>query len=273
MQNDDAQYDIKTGHAIQCNNLSQNIFRRYLIIFAVLLSAIIILCINNIAVYKSYSQLRSNLEEAFRKMNNYQSGRNDLLVSNEKLVKANDDLKEKNNEIYAQNEQILTQIQVIKKINEQLVMKNKELQEDNIELQNSLKKAASVGIKPQNYTSFDGVSRSAVNRRIYIGRFLGTAYTPCKEECGNNKGITNSGEPIIPGLSIAIDSDYWPFGTVFYIKGLGYAVAMDTGSAIKGKYRFDFAVFDKKFAQTLGQNYWEVYLIKLGNGRVEDLNF
>ena len=42
---------------------------------------------------------------------------------------------------------------------------------------------------------------------------------------------------------------------------------MDTGSAIKGKYRFDFAVFDRNFAKQLGTNYWDVYLVKLGNGK------
>lgn len=46
---------------------------------------------------------------------------------------------------------------------------------------------------------------------------------------------------------------------------------MDTGSAIKGKKRFDFAVFDKDFANKLGTSYWDVYLVKLGNGKVEDV--
>ena len=55
---------------------------------------------------------------------------------------------------------------------------------------------------------------------------------------------------------------------MFYVKGLGYTVAMDTGSAIKGKYRFDFSVFDKKFAQELGTREWEVYLVEMGSGRV-----
>jgi len=44
---------------------------------------------------------------------------------------------------------------------------------------------------------------------------------------------------------------------------------MDTGSAIKGKYRFDFAVFDKNFANKLGANYWDVYLVKMGNGKLK----
>ena len=58
---------------------------------------------------------------------------------------------------------------------------------------------------------------------------------------------------------------------MFYIRGLGYAVAMDTGSAIKGRNRFDFAVFDKNFANSLGARYWDVYLVKLGKGNVDKI--
>ena len=46
---------------------------------------------------------------------------------------------------------------------------------------------------------------------------------------------------------------------------------MDTGSAIKGKYRFDFSVLDKEFAQQLGSRKWEVYLVRLGKGNITDL--
>lgn len=164
------------------------------------------------------------------------------------------------------------QVEGFKKKLEEMDHKNRELTEDNIELQNSLKMAASAGTKPQNYQRFEGLSsRGSLERGKYIGKFLGTAYTPSKDECGNNQGITCSGKPIIPGISVAIDNEYWPFGTVFYIKGLGYAVAMDTGSAIKGKNRFDFAVFNKEFAKELGSRYWDVYLVKMGNGKVEDI--
>ncbi len=45
---------------------------------------------------------------------------------------------------------------------------------------------------------------------------------------------------------------------------------MDTGSAIKGKNRFDFAVLDKKFAYALGQQYYDVYLVKMGNGKITE---
>jgi len=145
------------------------------------------------------------------------------------------------------------------------------LVEDNIELQNTLKMAAAAGIKPQNYTEFKGLSsRSSIDRGEYIGKFLGTAYTPSKEECGNDNGITNSGKTYNSrNICLQLTKNYWPFGTVFYIKGLGYAVAMDTGSAIKGKYRFDFAVFDKKLRKQIGSKLLDVYLVKMATGKLK----
>lgn len=172
--------------------------------------------------------------------------------------------------ILNENKKILKEMQVLKNEITEIKKKNRELTEDNIALQNSLKMAAEAGVKPQNFLKFNGLSsRAELNKGDYIGKFLGTAYTPSFDECGNNLGITYSGKPIAAGISLAIDKDHWPVGTVFYIKGLGYAVAMDTGSAIKGRKRFDFAVFNKEFARILGQKYWDVYLIKTGNGTAE----
>lgn len=244
---------------------------RYFGVIFVLFILIIMLCINNLMIFKSYRELQQQVDVAAKKIESVTAERDRLFKENEVLKARNIKIKQDNERIIQQNEKILNELYSIRRINDELVRKNKELVEDNIALQNSLKIAASAGIKPQNYTKFNGLSsRGEIKRGKYIGKFLGTAYTPSKDECGNNKGITNSGKPIIPGISIAVDTRYWPFGTVFYIKGLGYAVAMDTGSAIKGKYRFDFSVFDKNFAKKLGSRRWDVYLVKLGRGYVED---
>jgi 3D (Asp-Asp-Asp) domain-containing protein len=48
---------------------------------------------------------------------------------------------------------------------------------------------------------------------------------------------------------------------------------MDTGGAIKGKNRIDFAVFDKAFAKKIGRRKFEVYLISIGNGKVDTIKF
>ena len=134
--------------------------------------------------------------------------------------------------------------------------------EENIRLQDTLKMAASVGIAPQNFNDADPAETAVDYSKLeYIGEFEGTAYTPSPDECSNSLGYTASGKPIVAGVSIAVDTDYWKLGTEFYIEGLGYVVAMDTGSAVKGKYRFDYAVFDKSFAYKLGRRNWKVYKV------------
>jgi len=255
--------------------------KKTLILIAYILFVVLVsLAVNNYFIYMWYKDTRVKYEDTFLRIQEITAENDNLISKNDMITYEYNLLKEQFREIAAQNEQMSAQLEEIMSKNNELIEKNKQLEEqnkelvqDNIELQNSLKKAASVGIKPQSYTEFEGLSsRGSIERGQYLGKFLGTAYTPCAQECGNNLGITNSGKPIIPGVSIAVDKNYWPFGTVFYIKGLGYAVAMDTGSAIKGRNRFDFAVFDKNFANKLGSTYWDVYLVKMGNGKVEDIS-
>lgn len=237
------------------------------------------LCINNYTVLQSYRVVRDELEDAYKRMDSAKMVSSDLEDKVQEAAKQRDALALENRSLkdaYTKasrgSADITKQLESVKKQNSELSKKNKELVDDNVALQNSLKMAAAVGVKPQNYSLFEGLdARGAVNRGKYVGKFTGTAYTPSKEECGNDRGVTNSGKPIMPGVSVAVDTKYWPFGTVFYIKGLGYTVAMDTGSAIKGKYRFDFSVFDKEFARELGSRKWDVYLVKLGNGNVGDI--
>ena len=76
----------------------------------------------------------------------------------------------------------------------------------------------------------------------YVGNFMCTAY--CCEEyariCGGN-GITATGTPVTAGLTVAVDPDVIPLGTILYIEGVGIRIAQDTGSAIKGQ-KIDVAV-------------------------------
>lgn len=51
-------------------------------------------------------------------------------------------------------------------------------------------------------------------------------------------GITASGKKAKPG-TLAADTRYYPFGTVFYIPGYGYGMVEDRGGAIKGRHRLD----------------------------------
>jgi 3D (Asp-Asp-Asp) domain-containing protein len=75
-------------------------------------------------------------------------------------------------------------------------------------------------------------------RLVYIGNFKYTYY--CDERikghiCGGS-GVTASGAPTQVGKTIAVDRSVIPLGTTVYIEGVGFRVAQDTGSAVKGKH-------------------------------------
>lgn len=181
------------------------------IIFVVVIS----LGVNNYIIYNWYKGTREKYEDTFLRIQTISEENSSLVSKNRATTQEYSLLEDKFEKISTQHEQITMQLEEIKNRNYELMEKNKELEDknkelaqDNIELQNTLKKAASVGIRPQSFTEFQGISsRGSVERGRYVGKFLGTAYTPCSSECGNNLGITNSGQPIIPGVSIAIDKN------------------------------------------------------------------
>ena len=77
----------------------------------------------------------------------------------------------------------------------------------------------------------------------YVGEFTLTAY--CTEAyphiCGTGSGITKSGAPVTPGITVAADLSVLPLGTVVYIDGVGVRMVQDTGGALRGRH-LDVAV-------------------------------
>lgn len=81
---------------------------------------------------------------------------------------------------------------------------------------------------------------------INLGMFTVTAYCSCEKCCGKwsyNRPLDENGKPIVytasgeiatEGITIAADTNVYPFGTELYINGHKYIV-QDRGSAIKGK--------------------------------------
>lgn len=93
-----------------------------------------------------------------------------------------------------------------------------------------------------------------------LGNWYVSCYTATAGECDSNPSVTASGKLVTPSFTMAVDNNFWKFGTIFYIEGLGFGVAADTGSAIKGKNRADFLVASKTFANLASGNR-RVYLV------------
>lgn len=65
-----------------------------------------------------------------------------------------------------------------------------------------------------------------------IGIFITTAYCPCYD-CSSVWGWqTSTGAIAKEGVTIAVDPNVIPYGTVVYIEGMGEYIAQDCGSAI-----------------------------------------
>ena len=82
-------------------------------------------------------------------------------------------------------------------------------------------------------------------------------------------GITADGTKAIKGI-IAADTDYYPYGTIFFIPGYGFGVVHDTGSKIKGKYRLDLFFSSHEKAMEWGNQKMLIKLWRDDRARPED---
>lgn len=106
-----------------------------------------------------------------------------------------------------------------------------------------------------------------------LGEFIITYYCSCEKCCGkwavdrpvvSGKKIvfTASGAIAQAGITIAVDPSVVPFGTLLYIEGIGYRIAQDTGSSIKGN-KIDIYVNKHADIPVKGRHPAQVY--KLNN--------
>jgi len=106
------------------------------------------------------------------------------------------------------------------------------------------------------------VSRGGENIRFERAlEVTATAYCPCTICCGPYaNGYTHTGIPARKGV-IAVDPAVIPLGTRVYVEGYGFAVAADTGSAIKGQ-RVDVCFDTHPEALSWGMRKVKVYILQ-----------
>lgn len=94
-------------------------------------------------------------------------------------------------------------------------------------------------------------------RSAQVLRCEATAYSPYDYGVGS---YTASGHPLRRGL-VAVDPRVIPLGTRLYIEGYGYAIASDTGGAIRGN-KVDLAVDSYEEAIQFGRRAVVVHILE-----------
>ena len=110
-----------------------------------------------------------------------------------------------------------------------------------------------------------GVLRASRGSEDYYEQKLTMTSTAYTADRGDDNGITALGPPCVRdpnGYStIAVDPNVIPLGTKVYIEGYGYAIAQDTGGAIKGNI---IDVYFNSYEETInwGRRPVTVYILK-----------
>ena len=111
------------------------------------------------------------------------------------------------------------------------------------------------------YGTGDTISRGGKTLRFRKVLYLrATAYTPGKESNPAGDGLTATGLPARRGV-VAVDPAVIPLGSRVYVDGYGYAVAADTGGAIRG-HRIDLCMDSVAEAMDFGIQTVKVYLLE-----------
>ncbi|MBO8169321.1 MAG: LysM peptidoglycan-binding domain-containing protein [Thermoanaerobacteraceae bacterium] len=103
--------------------------------------------------------------------------------------------------------------------------------------------------------------------KIYPGQVLkveATAYTHAKsggDINGTGDGRTSIGYQVDRGI-VAVDPRVIPYNSILHIPGYGYAVAADTGGAIRGK-RIDLFFPSREEALRFGRRQVEVRIVRV----------
>lgn len=194
-----------------------------------------------------------------------------LYDQNIKLKEQNDKLEERQKETLNNNSKLKIELKEksdilneretkIQNLEQKLQEEKKKLDEKDAELKKALaakeaKRQREVALSKQTQTKkSEAVVVSRNNSEVVSKEFYveATAYTPW---CAGCSGITATGINVAanPNMKvIAVDPRVIPLGSKVWVEGYGYAIAGDTGGAIKGN-KIDLLMSSKDKAYKWGR--------------------
>lgn len=181
-----------------------------------------------------------------------------LSSSNEKIVASQDALKEKARTLSTEVQQLKADKSSLEATNKKLIGENTSLKKTKAATASKTStavKAKVAGVTTENKQP--SRSNSSVAKTFTVTATAYTAY------CAGCSGVTRTGVDLRknPSLKlIAVDPKVIPLGTKVWVEGYGYAIAGDTGGAIKGN-KIDLHMSTKDAAYKWGRRQVQIKVL------------
>lgn len=237
---------------------------------SLLTCSLVVVCLAESVVCYSLTNKVNEKNEEITKVKKY----------NDELDNKNDELRETNNSLEKDLKSTVKDVESLKvdlkevkkakeeleEVKKELNKKSKSLSAENERLKDELKKKKADNGKAVKVQKRDVTTPSREKSQTPTQRSLtmeATAYTAFCEGCS---GTTRLGFDLRANPNakvVAVDPSVIPLGSTVEVAGYGYAVASDTGGAIKGN-RIDLFMASETDARNFGRRSVTVKIIKAG---------